>query len=94
MGAFSRFIGGNGFDQTDGADRDHIVLFGVTPIVFFDDVRHQTQIVFDQFIPCRHIARAAFFEQFFLFLFGKRGRKRPRPRYVQRKIIDLRRHFQ
>lgn len=49
-------VGADGFDEADGADGDEVILVCRIGVVFFDDVRHQAQVVFDQLIPGSAVA--------------------------------------
>ena len=51
LDVFIRIKGVDRFDQPDSADRDQIVLIGACLIILFDDMRNQTQIVFNKDIP-------------------------------------------
>ena len=75
--ALVRAEGADGLDQPDRADRDQVILFGARRIVFFHDVRHQPQIVFDQLRAGVFVAFLLHFpQQFGLFLRRQRLGKR------------------
>ena len=44
-------VGADGFDEPDGPDGDQILLVRFAGVVFFHDMRHQTQVPLDEDVP-------------------------------------------
>ena len=67
----------NAFYQTYRAYRNKVVLVFRRRIVFFNDVRNKSHVVFDEFRTCAVVSFQHFFNEFLFFFFGKRRWKRP-----------------
>ena len=63
-----RLEGGDALDEPDGADGDEIVLVARLGVVFFDDVGHQAEVVFDEGVPRLQIPGGVAVQVFSLFL--------------------------
>ena len=60
------------FHQANGADGDQVLLVAGEGVVFFDDVSHQAQVVFDELPPCRLVAGGGQFQATAFLLGGER----------------------
>lgn len=58
------------FNQPNGPNGDQIVLVACVGIVFFDDMRDQSEIVFDQFVARVPVPIFEAFEAVAFFLRG------------------------
>jgi hypothetical protein len=54
--ALGRIKAGDGLDQSDGADGDQVLLLPALGIVFFDDVRNQSEVAFNKRVPGFQVA--------------------------------------
>ena len=81
---FVRLEGGHPLDEADGTDGEQVVLISALGVVFFDDVRHQAQVMLNELAAGIRIPPGHSLQQELLLLPLEGGRKRPRgPRQTQ-----------
>ena len=73
-GSVLRIEGGNRFYKAYASDGDKLVGVGVV-LIFFGNVRHESQVVFYENLRSFLVARKAFLNVFGFFFRGKRHRK-------------------
>ena len=69
--SFFRIYRGNGFDQTNGSDRNQFFLFIFGTLIFFYYMGYQSHISKDQNFSGSHISLPAFFHIVIFFFYRK-----------------------
>lgn len=76
-------VGVDALDESDRADRDQIVRVVIVRVVFFDDVRHQPQVAFNEHVARLQVALQPGVEIFALLGLAQRAREGAAGRQAQ-----------
>ena len=77
-----RIESGDGFDQSDGADRNQIFRIFIQVLVFFNDMSYKTKISFDQDMFRFKVALRIFLQLVSFFCSGERWEKRIQEKHL------------
>ena len=79
----------DGFDQSDGADADEVLLLAAVRVVLFHDMRHKAEVVLDELGARGLIPLPAEHEQAALLLLAQRRREGGGGRGAQKEADQL-----